>query len=236
MADLTCPLSTESLVTGYFRHRRRGEPPCRECTSRMTRYVADRRLATGRSYKVFLITCAFCGVEAEVSKPSAKCCSARCGVRLQYGHSANVAIVHQPTPRPTFVPVSASSGRTFVAGRCRRCDEPFTIVDQLENRHCSRRCARADQRDRRRAKKRKAFVAPVHRRRIFERDGWRCGLCGRAVNRRAAVPHPRAPVLDHIIPLAAGGTHEPANVQCAHFLCNSVKSEGAMNDQLRLIG
>ena len=38
------------------------------------------------------------------------------------------------------------------------------------------------------------------------------------------------------VPLADGGTHEPANVQCAHYLCNSVKSDGAANDQLRLVG
>lgn len=32
--------------------------------------------------------------------------------------------------------------------------------------------------------------------------------------------------LDHIIPLAAGGAHTYANVQLAHFLCNSRKSDG----------
>jgi len=110
------------------------------------------------------------------------------------------------------------------------------IVDQLSNIFCSSSCQKADGRARRRARKRDAYVADVWRSRIFERDGWRCQLCGKATQRNAVAPHPKAPVLDHIIPLAQGGTHEPANVQCSHFLCNCLKSDGAANDQLRLIG
>lgn len=79
---------------------------------------------------------------------------------------------------------------------------------------------------------------PVRRHEIAERDGYRCQLCRKPVKRDATVPHPKAPVLDHIIPLSKGGTHEPANVQLAHFMCNSIKSDniGGAGDQLRLIG
>ena len=42
---------------------------------------------------------------------------------------------------------------------------------------------------RRRARKSGAFVTPVHRKKIFERDGWKCQLCGQAVKRDAVVPH-----------------------------------------------
>lgn len=89
---------------------------------------------------------------------------------------------------------------------------------------------------RRRAREKDAFVADVNRYEIFERDKWTCKLCHRKVNRRAVVPHPKAPVLDHVIPLAGDGTHEPANVQCAHFLCNSLKSDRGGGEQLMLIG
>ncbi len=49
---------------------------------------------------------------------------------------------------------------------------------------------------------------------------------------------PLAPVIDHIVPLDAGGLHEPANVQCAHFLCNSKKGARVYGagEQLRLVG
>ena len=64
---------------------------------------------------------------------------------------------------------------------------------------------------------------------MFQRDRWTCQLCGKRVVRSAVVPHPRAPVIDHIVPLAAGaevgGVDAPWNVQCAHFLCNSYKRD-----------
>ncbi|MFJ9212987.1 HNH endonuclease [Streptomyces sp. NPDC102264] len=51
-------------------------------------------------------------------------------------------------------------------------------------------------------------------------------LCHRPVNRLADDPSADdAPSIDHVIPLARGGTHEPANVQCAHWLCNAIKSD-----------
>jgi 5-methylcytosine-specific restriction endonuclease McrA len=71
---------------------------------------------------------------------------------------------------------------------------------------------------------------------IFERDGWRCQLCGKRTDRTKVHPHPDAPVLDHIVPLSVGGPHEPSNVQCAHSRCNGLKGARAANDQLRLIG
>jgi 5-methylcytosine-specific restriction endonuclease McrA len=52
-----------------------------------------------------------------------------------------------------------------------------------------------------------------------------CRLCGDPMMMGQAVPHPKAPTIDHVIPLAKGGTHEPANVQAAHFLCNSIKGD-----------
>jgi len=43
-------------------------------------------------------------------------------------------------------------------------------------------------------------------------------------------------VLDHIIPIAAGGEHTPANLQLAHFLCNSIKRHLGGGEQLMLFG
>jgi len=60
---------------------------------------------------------------------------------------------------------------------------------------------------------------------IFERDGWICGICRQMVERNEVVPHPRAPTIDHIVPLAKGGIHRVDNVQCACFMCNSLKRD-----------
>lgn len=77
---------------------------------------------------------------------------------------------------------------------------------------------------------------PIDRAEVFARDGWRCGICGKAVDRRIKSPHPMSASLDHIIPMSLGGPHLPHNVQCAHFGCNSRKCNKPMGEQLLLVG
>jgi hypothetical protein len=97
--------------------------------------------------------------------------------------------------------------RLFVAGVCAGCGGSFVALG-LQHRYCSPVCGkrvwrrngdRGDASARRRARKKGAFVARVVRMKIYERDGWRCQLCGKAVRRKAQVPHSLAPVLDHIV-------------------------------------
>lgn len=68
---------------------------------------------------------------------------------------------------------------------------------------------------------------------IFMRDGWRCQLCGKHVKKKATIPDPLTPTIDHIIPLDCGGTDERRNVQLACFMCNSIKS-ATPKGQLRI--
>lgn len=75
----------------------------------------------------------------------------------------------------------------------------------------------------RRARESGAFVSAVNRNEIFERDGYVCQLCGGGVLPFVPHYHPLHPTIDHIIPLAAGGTHEPGNTQTAHNGCNASK-------------
>jgi hypothetical protein len=60
---------------------------------------------------------------------------------------------------------------------------------------------------------------------VFKRDGWVCQLCNEPCDQDATVPEPKAATLDHIIPLAKGGTHTMNNMQCACFECNSRKGD-----------
>jgi len=52
---------------------------------------------------------------------------------------------------------------------------------------------------------------------------------------KQVVPHPKAPTVDHIVPVSEGGDDTRANVQLAHFVCNSVKGARG-SQQLALIG
>ena len=49
---------------------------------------------------------------------------------------------------------------------------------------------------------------------IFARDGWRCWLCGRALDEETAT-------IDHVVPIAAGGSDTATNVRAACRDCHS---------------
>lgn len=51
-----------------------------------------------------------------------------------------------------------------------------------------------------------------------------CGICGQPID--YSLPHldPGQFVVDHIVPLSAGGTDTLANKQAAHRACNRAKS------------
>ena len=127
-------------------------------------------------------------------------------------------------PRP-----SRSARLRWFAGTCRVCGRAF--VAGLPGVTCSGACGDAHERavrrehkHRRRARELSAFIAPVDRYAIYRRDGWECWLCLGPCDRDADPQSDRAPSLDHIIPLANGGTHEPGNVRTAHRLCNALRS------------
>jgi 5-methylcytosine-specific restriction endonuclease McrA len=70
---------------------------------------------------------------------------------------------------------------------------------------------------------------------IFERDGWRCHICGKRVHPSRFKRDPEGPSLDHLIPLADGGSHSQANCRLAHLRCNAAR--GRRGDvQLILLG
>ena len=134
---------------------------------------------------------------------------------------------------------SRRSGQ-IISAICRGCGETFEYVRyNLEREYCSRKCSKTATQERNPvAYKRMRRVARQKRRArkygngpvdaidpmvVYERDGWRCGICGKKVSRHSSCPYPLSPSLDHIVPLAAGGTHTWGNVQCAHFMCNSRK-------------
>lgn len=58
---------------------------------------------------------------------------------------------------------------------------------------------------------------------IAERDGFGCQLCDLPVDMTLVCPDRWAPTIDHRMPLVAGGDDTRANVQLAHFICNSRK-------------
>jgi 5-methylcytosine-specific restriction endonuclease McrA len=71
-------------------------------------------------------------------------------------------------------------------------------------------------------------------REIFERDGWRCYLCGKPVDRTVPRTDPLGATIDHIVPRSRGGPDAPDNVATAHWRCNRQKRDRPADYQLRL--
>jgi HNH endonuclease len=123
---------------------------------------------------------------------------------------------------------------------CRACGKPKPVKQGRKLCDSCREQADAEARRRarrrRKARQRGARTEPYTLAYIAKRDRYRCGLCRKRVAMTKPVPHPKAPTIDHIIPLDAGGDDVKANVQLAHFICNSMKGNRGGGEQLLLVG
>jgi 5-methylcytosine-specific restriction endonuclease McrA len=72
---------------------------------------------------------------------------------------------------------------------------------------------------------------------VFDRDGWRCYICGVATPKdlRGSFDD-MAPELEHKIALANGGLHILSNVACACRRCNLNKGHKKILNQINDIG
>lgn len=246
-----CPYCGDPMTS--TRRVQCGAPECKRTwmNERQRAWFQEYKKKTGERYNArfasqvtrprYLKTCEHCDKQWTSWNPESRYCSHECWVRARRAPHAQLTLrslppwwIRRPLPN-----LPSPLRRRWYVGRCMACGDWF-IHDQPATRTCSKVCSRRVQRrlgkDKRRALERDAFVARVDRRTIFERDRWTCQLCGKRVRRTAEVPHPKAPVLDHIVPLADHGTHEPSNVQCAHFLCNSIKGARGGGEQLMIFG
>lgn len=58
---------------------------------------------------------------------------------------------------------------------------------------------------------------------LAKRDGTDCGICGEPVDMTLQFPELMRGSVDHIIPVAHGGTHDEDNLQLSHLRCNVTK-------------
>ncbi|MBC7149012.1 MAG: HNH endonuclease [Rhizobium sp.] len=114
---------------------------------------------------------------------------------------------------------------------CAECGQEFsTSYGDMRSVFCSEVCARKRHkrtaRKKERARLRAAFVESVDPIKVFERDKWKCQLCGCKTPRSLRGTYDdMAPELDHIMPLALGGAHSYMNTQCLCRKCNAAKSD-----------
>lgn len=162
-------------------------------------------------------TCAVCDVAFHTNRPQAHCSTACAMVgKLRYDRAYNA---RRPKPARSCACGSPLNGRRL------KCDACRLTRSQIRRR------------DKRRRRALKLGV-PTERytlAEIAQRDRRTCQLCRKRVAMTKVVPHPKAPTIDHVVPLADGGSDLRSNVQLAHFLCNSTKSNRG-TQQLILVG
>jgi 5-methylcytosine-specific restriction endonuclease McrA len=142
-------------------------------------------------------------------------------------------------PKPGWVSTLPESS---VCNRCGVMYRP-TSSGGMPSACCSDKCRNESERaikrasgSRRRALLRGVTVERVDPFVVFDRDKWRCQLCGVKTPKATRGSYEDdAPELDHIITLSEGGAHSYLNTQCACRKCNGEKS-GASRGQLLLIG
>jgi 5-methylcytosine-specific restriction endonuclease McrA len=178
------------------------------------------------------------GVVRKTHGTRTRVCSTFCRAFVTHGRWARSAVPERHPSRSTMIPPD----HPIRQSDCAHCDVAF-VLEYGGQRYCTKRCADRAHRRRRDACKRAGRPLDPSERvvpaRVFERDGWRCYLCGRLVKRGAVVPHLLAPTVDHVIPLsprAGGGRDDMANARTAHFKCNSKKGDRGGGEQLALIG
>lgn len=112
--------------------------------------------------------------------------------------------------------------------QCVACGKLFTSAYSTQ-KYCSDKCKRSGSTYRSRCKHYGVYYDPsVTRIKVVRRDKNTCQICGKTCNpkdRSWGSSGPDFPTLDHIIPLAKGGTHTWDNVQCACGICNSYKRD-----------
>lgn len=158
-------------------------------------------------------TCIRCGERKARSILARYCLECRKRKKIE-------SVMRYITPAPTS------------AKRCRVCGVEFQArrIDVYCGKKCHNRARKLIRR------KQCKGGDKINALEVFARDGWKCQLCGRKVKRNTRGYHPLAPSLDHIVPVSDGGKHAIDNVQCAHIICNSLKSNSRGNGQLRLFG
>lgn len=88
---------------------------------------------------------------------------------------------------------------------------------------------------RRRSRIRGGEVETFTEREIFERDQWRCYICGRRTSDDVPALSPNRAEIEHVVPIAKGGAHTRANVRCACHRCNALKGAHRTPEDVRAI-
>lgn len=145
--------------------------------------------------------------------------------------------------------------RLYDAHICSWCNKIFTIKEYEDKEgkvnvntltHCSSTCIKAEARAKKKQNQRDLhgkhrlraikygvrFEKGISLKKLIQRDGMVCSLCGGLCSWDdvdKGICGPTYPSIDHIVPMSRGGEHSWNNVQVAHRSCNTMKGAKQLN-------
>lgn len=183
---------------------------CRSCRNKQREPAPGGHMRTKKQ-------CPQCGKAFIPTGFKQVCCSRRCG---QQRRGQRVL----PLPKTRPCPDCGVAVTGFQSSKC--CESCIAV-------RISERWRRKNRL--RRGKARPKVVRPITMLELGVRDGWRCHLCRKRVNRRLFSPHPMSPTADHLIPVKDGGSDDAENLRLAHRVCNTRRGTRGVV-QLLLVG
>lgn len=114
--------------------------------------------------------------------------------------------------------------------RCKECGKHYSTTKN-NSQYCSQECGKRYMNRRKETIRRKRIARngkvdwDISIERLLKRDGHVCYLCGEHVDTKVDTNLGTYPSIDHVIPVAKGGTHTWDNVKIAHRQCNSLKRD-----------
>lgn len=215
---------------------------CLTCANEYTYHPAGKD--AGREHKRGLFCSSACRMQHTAENAVPKFCFIKAAYCLKCG-SPFVATRDRAFCGSPCKPVYRMPPQILEVKACKVCDLSFVPVSTggRPGEYCGQQCRDVADAAHARVQKaqRKALLASVTVDRadpykVFDRDRWRCQLCGiRTPKSQRGTYEDNAPELDHILPISKGGSHSYMNTQCACRKCNSAKSNRPLG-QLLLFG
>lgn len=180
----------------------------------------DHKKTEGQSMcKVYFKACVTCGGLFTSKKNNRKYCSSKCSSRFHWGKNKKDRL------KKIRDKYREENSIQKIDRVCLWCGNHFKTYYQ-NKRFCSLSCGKRYRKrhfgnHRRRARSYDVEYEPIDVFFIFDRDGWRCQMCGKKTPKnKRGTNCSNAPELDHIVPMSNGGSHLYSNVQCVCRACN----------------
>ena len=171
----------------------------------------------------------------------------RCGSKYTAKATNNV---HCDKCLGEFKVEQANKAESLIGRICKECGNKFDATN-IRGHYCSDECKRKainrmKEVDRRYKLKENGKVDyNISLKKLYKRDKSICHICGEQCNPKDYIKNNNVfiagnsyPSIDHVIPVAKGGTHTWDNVKLAHRHCNSVKKDNIIyqedNRQFRI--